>query len=195
MDKLKKIFILSISIILLIQGNVFAAEISDISYAKKMEDGRTIKYWISSECEYGVSIPKAVKKLMYPPRMSNPLVLYKTSIKDHAKIGFYQYSDTSTSTCAYAQRFRKNIFGVYYTMTTAEADEHDWIFSRIHINDAKLSPMSKEEREGIIIHEMLHSYGLKDQYYDESSIMYGYLNEVYDVTQDANYVLNLKYKE
>lgn len=127
--------------------------------------------------------------------MSNPLNLNKTSVKDHAKIEFYQYRDTQTATYAYALIYRKNFLGLYYAMDRVDADKYDWIYSTIHINDYNMDPISKSLREGILIHEMLHAYGLKDQYYDKSSIMYGNYNEVYDVTQDANYVLNLKYKE
>ena len=55
---------------------------------------------------------------------------------------------------------------------------------------------TNQKRAAIIIHEMLHGFGLKDLYssLNKNSIMYGYSSgTATGVTSDANQILNDKY--
>ena len=72
-------------------------------------------------------------------------------------------------------------------------DSTNWIYGEIHINEMQMGMYSTELNSAIILHEMLHVYGLKDQYYDPNCIMYGYTPKVYHLTPTANDVLNSKY--
>ncbi len=132
---------------------------------------------------------------MYPPGLTNRLNLYHTTNIQKAKIEFYQYYQSSginAGVNAYTVVFRKQN-GVYVNGVST-MNSLDWVYGEVHINEYRMGTYSNVLRESIIIHEMLHVYGLKDQYYDPYSIMYGYtLYNVTDVTPDANAVINSKY--
>lgn len=168
-----------------------------IDWYKKMTGGKDIAYWIDSNCEYTVSIPNAVQKLMYPDGLSNPLVLSYTGYNQNSKMDFYQYYDVKDDSAAYATTHRKNSSGEYYAMFPNEKDVNDWVYTEIHINDYLMNNIDNTKRETILIHEILHGYGLRDLYNDanKASIMYGRDGGVASgVTADANRILNDKYQ-
>ncbi|MGM0867544.1 MAG: hypothetical protein ACQEWF_23105 [Bacillota bacterium] len=174
---------------------ITVASAEDIDWNKKLYQGRDISYWIAPGNEYTVSIPSAVTKLMYPSGMTNPIILNKTTVNQSSKMDFYQY-DAPDNVGAKTAVFKKNASGVYYKMPSATKDNYDWIYGEIKLNDYYLKDFSTTNREKIILHEMLHVYGLKDLY-DESnkwSIMYyGTNSTATGLTSDANAVLNAKY--
>lgn len=161
-----------------------------------MAANKNVAYMIHDGCEYTVSIPNAVNKLMYPSGMTNPLILYQTTTYQHSKMDFYQIYDTGIQSVAYTTSWRKNSSGNYYAMPTYEKDMYDWVYAEITLNDAYMDPMTNQKRAAIIIHEMLHGFGLKDLYssLNKNSIMYGYSSgTATGVTSDANQILNDKY--
>ncbi len=167
---------------------------SDITFNKRMYSGANIKYWISSSNEYVVSIPNAANKLMYPPSSvgTNPLYLSKTTTNSSSKMDFYQYS-SSDGINAYTQNFRKNSSGKYYAMPLSEWEKYEWIYSEIRINDKYMNNYTNDQRSGIILHEMLHGYGLKN-INKSSSIMHCKSPVgVTKMTSDANNAINSKY--
>ncbi len=167
---------------------------TDISYNNKMTVGTSINYWISTGNEYTNSIPSAVNKLMYPPSSvgTNDLVLKQTTNNQSSKLDFYETYQANTVN-AYTKSYRKNSSGNYYNMATSEKDKYDWVYSEIYINDYNMSKYSSDQRSGIILHEMLHAYGLKDVN-NKNSIMYCYSpGNPTTMTKDAKNVINQKY--
>lgn len=163
---------------------------TDIDWNKKLIDGRNIAYMINSGVEYTVSIPNALNKLMYPSGLSNNLVLNITNNYMTSKLDFYQYSAVDRINAS-ASVYRKNSSGNYYN-STSEKDIYDWVYGEIQINDNYMNNYNNTIREAILIHEMLHVYGLKD-ISNSNSIMYYATPKVTGVTSDANNVLNNKY--
>jgi len=202
MIKIPKRIILTLIFFSLFLGGLFIptnATTEDIDWNNKMTNGKTICYYISTSCEYTVTIPNAVNKLVYPLGMWNPLMLYRTTIQSDSKLDFYQYYSNNnivaTTTC-----FRKNSSGDYYAMPTYQKDLYDWVYANININDYYMGSsggFTATEKERTVIHEMLHAYGLKDLYNSSNSgsIMYGYFdgNNATGLTSDANDVLIAKY--
>lgn len=166
---------------------------TDIDWNNKLINGRNIAYMIRPGVEYTKSIPNAVNKLMYPSGMSNNLVLNPTTSYMTSKLDFYQtYSANGINASAYV--YRKDSYGNYYN-STEQKDSLDWVYGEVKINDyymANFSANYPATCEAIIVHEMLHVYGLKD-ISNSSSIMYGYTPLAKGVTSDANNVLNNKY--
>lgn len=178
------------------QANALVLNGEQVDWANKMTKGKDIAYWIAPGCQYTVSIPNATKKLMYPDSGTNPLILSDTTDHNHSKLDFYQYSDPDTNTVAYTTSHRKNSSGQYYAMPVYEKNMNDWVYAEVHINDAIMDGMTNAKREVILIHEMLHGYGLKDLYDSRniSSIMYGYsYGTATGVTAEANTILTEKY--
>ncbi|RSD21090.1 hypothetical protein [Mesobacillus subterraneus] len=192
---MKKVSFIITLAVMLWTGLVTAASAEDIDWNKRLTSGTNIAYWIDSGCEYTVSIPNAVNKLMNPSGMTNPLIISKTTVKSSSKMDFYQ-NYVNNGIYASTSVFRKNSSGVYYQMPVSEKDTYDWVYGEIKINDYKMGQLTSTPREKVIIHEMLHVYGLKDLYLYEnrSSIMYGYSDgTATTLTSDANNVLKAKY--
>lgn len=189
----KKVIITSAFIFSLVGGiEASATTNTDIDYNKKMINGRDVAYYVAPGTEYTVSIPNAAQKLMYPSGMTNNLVLSKTTDKNASKIDFYQYR-SSDGIAAKTSSWRKNPNGTYYAMPTFEKDTYDWIYAEIHINDFYMANYSNTVREKVLIHEMLHGYGLKDINKSSSIMHYNVSGTATGVTSDANNVLNQKY--
>lgn len=163
------------------------------AWNNKLTSGTKIAYRIASNCQYTTSIPNAVQRLMYPPGMSNPIVLWKTDVYMDSKMDFYQYYNnwTDANINAYAETYRK-IAGQYYRMYTYEKDLYDWIYGDISINDYNMDPYSNNTRELVIMHEMMHVYGSID-IDNQFSILYRYTPTCNGLTSDANSILNDKY--
>ena len=151
-----------------------------IDWNRKMTQGVNINYRIASGVEYTVSIPNAAQMLMYPGGgLSNNLVLSQTTSYDASKMDFYQYRNTNDTAVAKTKSFRKNSSGTYYAMPISEKDIYDWVYAEVHINDGRIYSstgtqlLSNSKIQAVLIHEMLHGYGLKDLYYssNKSSIM------------------------
>jgi hypothetical protein len=200
---LKKKFVLSTTLVMLFWTSLIpAASASELpwndedrDYNNKLYLGKEINYLIDSDNEYTVSIPNAVQKLTYPSSGSNPLILSKTTNYMSSKMDFYQYTDADYIN-GLTRVFRKNSSGQYYLMTVSEKDKYDWRYGEVFLNDYYLKNMSSADREEVIIHEMLHVYGLKDLYDYENKWSIMYYNDATTatgVTNDANYVLNAKY--
>ncbi|APZ50022.1 hypothetical protein BW721_10505 [Jeotgalibaca sp. PTS2502] len=168
-----------------------------------MTQGVDISYRINSGVKYTVSIPRAVQMLMYPGGgLSNRLILSQTSSYNASKMDFYQYRNTNDAAVAKTKNFRKNSSGSYYAMPVVTKDTYDWVYAEVHINDGRIYSsngtqlFSNSKIQAVLIHEMLHGYGLKDLYNssNRNSIMYGYVSgTATGLTSDANKVLNSKY--
>lgn len=183
------ILLFSICIILFSNiTNVSATTNTDIDWNNKMVAGRNIAYTIRPGVEYTKSIPNAVNKLVYPSGMSNNLTLNPTNDYMTSKMDFYQYRAYDNINAS-ASVYRKNSSGVYYN-STSEKDSVDWVYGEIKINDVYMDGNPKAEL--VLVHEMLHVYGLKDIKYN-NSIMYYATPMVNGMTSDANGVLNNKY--
>lgn len=163
---------------------------TDIDWNNRLIDGKDIAYYIIPGNEYTVSIPQAVKKLINPSGMWNPIKLSATSVQKHSKMDIYEYSEADGRN-ANTSVFIKNSNGVYEN-STARKDSIDWLFGDIHINDNYMSGYDNDLRSTIILHEMLHVYGCKD-IINENSIMYKSTPLVRSLTSDANDVLIAKY--
>ncbi|MGL5351780.1 MAG: hypothetical protein ACRDA5_00495 [Clostridium sp.] len=185
-------FFLTISLVLI---NVSAPKAvttnTDIDFNNRLINGTNIAYMIHPGNEYTSSIPNAVHTLMYPSGLSNNLVLNQTNDYMTSKMDLYQYSFADGNN-AYTSVFRKNTSGSYEN-STKYMDSYDWVYGEIRINDSSMGdPSMANKREDVIIHEMLHVYGLKDVC-TKTSIMYFATPLVTGVTGDANTVLNNKY--
>lgn len=182
--------LLTIFLLLLNSTTANATLNMDIDYTYKLIDGRTINYMIQPGNEYTVSIPNAVYKIQYPNTLSNNLVLKPAAVYNNSKLDFYQnYANDGVN--GKARVFRKDSSGVYKN-STGEMDYYDWNYGEVYINDFYMATATKELCEAVIIHEMLHVYGLKD-INDKLSIMYYATPYAKGVTPDANQVLNNKY--
>jgi hypothetical protein len=192
----KRILIILFALGVLFSSNILVVHASlgnDIDFNNKLIDGRDIAYMIQPGVEYTRSIPNAVKKLMYPSGMSNNLVLSPTTSYMASKLDFEQIF-LKNGINAYASVYRKDSSGKYYN-STSQMDSLDWVYGVVTINDFYMNDLSKNKPdtcEAVIIHEMLHVYGLKDVS-NSSSIMFGFTPMVIGVTIDANNVLNSKY--
>lgn len=165
---------------------------TDIDYNNKMTSGRDIAYYIAPGTEYTVSIPSAAQKLMYPSGMSNNIVLSRTTNSNASKMDFYQYR-TADGIAAKTSSWRKNSAGAYYAMPVIEKDSYDWVYAEIHINDYYMAGYTNTNRDKVLIHEMLHGYGLKDINRPTSIMHYTVGGSATGLTSDANTVLNQKY--
>lgn len=160
--------------------------------------GTKINYWIDSSNEYTVSIPAAITRLMYPPGLSNNLVLNKTTVNQKSKLDFYQYSSNNYVN-AYAMRFAKNSSGVYAAITVGSAQSGtNWVYGEVYINDYLMGKYTNTARTNVILHEILHVYGMNDLYKSTNkySIMYGssqYFTVDRNIDSTINAVLNRKY--
>lgn len=103
---------------------------------------------------------------------------------------------------AKTKSFRKNSSGNYYAMPVVTKETYDWVYAEVHINDGRIYSsngtqlLSNSKIQAVLIHEMLHGYGLKDLYNsaNRNSIMYGSISgTATGLTSDANRVLNSKY--
>lgn len=141
-------------------------------------------------CEYTVSISRAVNKLMYPPVLSNNLILSNTTNYLSSKMDFNQYSVADRQN-GFSDVFRKDSSGQYYN-SNSQMNTYDWVYGEVNINDCYMNSYSDSVREAVIMHEMLHVYGVahNDSTY---SIMYPKTPQVSQVTIDANTVVNQKY--
>ena len=168
-----------------------------IDWLKKMATGQNIGYWIAPGNEYTTSIPNAVQKIMYPSGMSNPMVLWKTTVNSNSNMDFYQYySSSSTEPVAKTTSHRKNASGNYYAMPVSEKDTYNWVYAEVRLNDYHMDGLTNTKREAVIVHEMLHGYGLRDLYNNanRASIMFGSISgTATGLTSDANSILNAKY--
>lgn len=185
--------LLSSCLLLFNTGIAHATTNTDIDFNNRLVDGRNIAYMIHPGNEYTSSIPNAAYKLQYPSGLSNNLVLNQTNDYMTSKMDLYQYN-TIDGRNAMTSVFRKNSTGTYYNCTS-QMNSYDWVYGEIRINDyymSTLSANSKATCEAVIIHEMLHVYGLND-ISNSSSIMYYKTPNVTSVTSDANAVLNNKY--
>lgn len=204
MKKIPKSIIVVLSLCIILSSTAYAYTYINgerIDWKRKMTDGRSIYYWIAPTCEYTVSVPAATQLLMYPNNgLSNPMNLYSTNQQSNGKIEFHQYY-VNTSTAAKTRSYRKNSSANYYAMPKSEKDQYDWVWAKIEINDYKMDGMSNTLRKTILVHEMLHAFGLRDLYESSNrgSIMYGYYNQWHSnvlnegVTEEANDILNEKY--
>lgn len=172
-----------------------------LDWVKSMTEGRNINYWIAPGNDYTVSIPAAVQTLMYPGGSQyNPLNLYRTNVQQQAKIEFYRVDTVQLWTAA-TTSYRKISSGQYDDMAAYEKNLYDWVYATIELCEPNMNYLSADVKRLIIVHEMLHAYGLKDLYNtaNRGSIMYGYydlwLPYVYNmgVTPEANTILNEKY--
>ncbi|MEU2205643.1 hypothetical protein AB0P19_14995 [Microbacterium oleivorans] len=153
--------------------------------------------WIAPGNEYTTSIPNAVQKIMYPSGMSNPMVLWKTTVNSNSNMDFYQYySSSSTEPVAKTTSHRKNANGNNYAMPVSEKDTYNWVYAEVRLNDYHMDGLTNTKREAVIVHEMLPGYGLRDLYNNanQASIMFGSISGTATrLTSDANSMLNAKY--
>ncbi|MGL4588989.1 MAG: hypothetical protein ACRCUP_01955 [Mycoplasmatales bacterium] len=170
-----------------------AAANTDIDYNRKLINGKSIAYRISPEVDYTVSIQNAINKLTRPPASvgKNRLVLKKTDDHNASKMDFYQYRRADRFN-GYATKFRKNSNNRYYAVSAAEQEKYDWVYGEIKLNDYYMSKYTNTVKEVIILHEMLHIYGLKNVS-NPSSVMYYLTPRATGLTKDANVALNKKY--
>lgn len=193
---MKKKISLSITLAMLLWASMITvASAEDIDWNNKLTVGKDIAYWIDSGCEYTVSIPSGANKLMNPTGMTNPLIISRTTVKSSSKIDFYQ-KYINDGTVASTSVFRKNSSGVYYAMPISEKEIYDWVYGEIRLNDYYMSGYTNAKRDKVVIHEMLHVYGLKDLYQSSNSgsIMYSDMSgTAMALTSDANAVLKAKY--
>lgn len=161
--------------------------------------GRNINYWISSSNEYYRSIPNAVNRVIYPPGLSNNLVLSKTSVNQQSNLDFYQTYKTSGATVASTTSWKKNSSGQYYQMYVYEKDLGNWVYAEITLNDYYMDGYTFAKRETIIAHEILHALGLKDVYKSSNKhlMMYGYAegipNSGKNLSNIENNIIKAKY--
>lgn len=192
-SKLSNSLLVALSLISFNLLSLSATTNTDIDYNNRLTQGTDIYYWISPTCEYTNSIPNAAQKLMYPPSSvgTNPLILNRTYTNSASKMDFYQYSKTDYIN-AYTMTYRKNTSGNYYAMPVSEKEKYDWVYGEIYINDNYMNNYSTSTREAVILHEMLHVYGLKD-ISNANSIMYYATPNAKTMTKDANDAINKKY--
>lgn len=173
-----------------------------LDWNRKMTEGRSIYYWLAPGNDYTVSIPQAAQKLMYPGYdQYNPMNLTQTSVQQQAKIEFYRNNNPNLTYTASASSWRKNSSGNYYQMPISEKDTYDWVYATIQIVEVNMAPLSSDLKRTILIHEMLHAYGLRDlsQSNNVNKIMYRYWNHwtnyviLAGVTPESNAILNEKY--
>ena len=180
MKILKKLLILLLTTIVLFTIFSFKSTTkayTAIAWDRSLTSGKDIAYYIASGCEYTVSIPQAVQLLVTPSGMWNPLSLSKTTVQSHSKMDFFQiynnaeYFNTSARTIIY----RKTDSG-YVSLKVQGGftgpDTYDWIYGDIQLNDFVMSQYSSTDRNLTILHEMLHVYGLRDLYGNNSRILF-----------------------
>lgn len=175
-----------------------------VEFSRKMLNATNTNYYYFPGFEYTATVPNAVTKLMYSKNyfgdttIHNNLYLYETTVHANASIDFKQEYLQNTVN-AKTSFYRKNSSGVYYQMLISELDISDWVYATITINDYNMNGYQSWKREAVVLHELLHAYGIRDlyNYANRYNIMYGlsyyweYNNMSYpDV---INQVLNSKY--
>lgn len=86
-------------------------------------------------------------------------------------------------------------------MLISEKDTYDWVYATIQIAEVNMAHLSSDLKRTILIHEMLHAYGLRDLFQSNNTnkIMYGYWGDWTSyvisagVTPESNAILNGKY--
>ncbi|MDR1410542.1 MAG: hypothetical protein LBJ12_09875 [Oscillospiraceae bacterium] len=173
----------------------------NIAVSKKLTIGTNIAYMVHGTCKtnYLSRIVAARERIMYPPGLSNPIILWRTETYADSKMDFYQVSETAGNWYGSTTRFRRVAPGSatssFSAISLAQADTYDWIYGEIKLNHPKMQTYSAAKQELVIVHEMLHVYGCKDLT-GGNSIMLPiaiHTGTVTQVTKDANDVLVEKY--
>lgn len=180
-------------LVLLFSSGAYNVSAASTYCEGSMIAGTNINYWTSATT-YTNSVPLAISKVMYPPNLSNPLNIYKTTVKSNAKLEFYEVN-VGDAFLGFTVLWAKNAAGAYWSLDTyAQCDANNWTYGEIRLNNGIMGASSwdKYQCATVIAHEILHAYGLK-HVSDPSSIMYPQYNGLKDVRQAENDILNLKY--
>ncbi len=165
-----------------------------ISWNKRMINGGSIFYWVSSDVVYASNIREAETEIEIPTAgYTNSMKMSKTTEKKQSKMDFYQYSDANSTTVASTYSYQA---GSQTPMNVSDKDKYDWQWCKIELNKSLMDKKTSKGRTVTCVHEMLHAFGGKDTYSSDQkwSIMYGYSNRTATgVTSDANAFLNDKY--
>jgi hypothetical protein len=178
---------------------VSAATAAQISWKGKLTPGQTnhtIAYWwdTSVSTAYQNRIVTAREKIMYPTGMSNPIILWRTTVNNDSKMDFYQINTDSIFNMATYLYKKDTPTSAYRKLNTSELDTTNWVYGIINIYDKNVKNFSNTYKEVIIMHEMMHVYGGKDIFGDTTSIMCGLaLPNLTGLTADANQLLINKY--
>lgn len=169
--------------------SVFATNNTVISNRYRLSGGvSNLKYYIGSNCDYTVSIPRAVRKWMYPG-WYNPISMEKTDYIGLSRIDFFEDNDSTANYYAYTRCFE---FGGIQ-VTPSQKDEKNWDYGEIYLNDPKLTSLNNNSKVlSVIEHEMGHVFGLRD-INRPSSLMHFNGATFNEVTKDANDAINSKY--
>lgn len=171
----------------LLYTNAFA---EGISKGGKMELGvKNVGVWISPDCEYTVSIPRAIENWEYPGWW-NPVNMSIVESKKWSTIDFYQ---------EYTPYSNVNAYTAYYysdgsALLVGESETNNWRYTKIHLNESNMGNRPSYKNVATIIHEIGHAFGL-NHVSSKYSIMYaGDDRYVYKVTKDANDAIVNKYR-
>ncbi len=193
---LKKLF--SVACCLMIsQSLILPVKAADtIAWENKLIGGSSILYYVDSGCmSYSSVIYSAEVEMEIPANTSltNNIKMSRTSIKSSSQMDIYKINQSYTTAVARTSCYLPNSSQPMYVY---QKDQYDWYWAKIEINAPLFDDYSYSKQKVIVVHEMLHAYGLRDLYDDSNywSIMY---NNVFGtatgMTVDANNVLRDKY--
>lgn len=188
MRRLKRELLFLLMVVTLIGGSALAYY-NTISWNGKLENGvKSMGYYINSNCEYTVSIPKAIENWTYPG-WSNPINMYSVT-KANSNMDFIQVYEPTSNSNAYTMLFKKG--GVLVKINDL-MNGFSWRYGEIRLNEAKMGTRSSEDNVATIIHEMGHVFGLRDIKNEYSIMHFNDQKKVKKVTKDANDAVVSKY--
>ncbi|MDR1409208.1 MAG: hypothetical protein LBJ12_02835 [Oscillospiraceae bacterium] len=187
---------------------VSAAVSSTIAFKKKLSNGTNIAYYFDpslgntalGSLDIRPRIIAARERIMYPPGLSNPIILWRTTTWLDSKMDFKQYAgNQTTATVGVTQWFKRiapgNTQSSFGVMMKSELDQQDWLYGTIAFGNAQMKRYNANKQELIIIHEMMHVYGGKDITAASSILNAAEIESgvVTKLTSDANSILVDKY--
>lgn len=162
---------------------------TNIDLGGKLELGvKDMGYYIDENCEYTVSIPKAVQNWMYPG-WSNPINLALVE-KNNSSIDFYQVYEPNSGANAYAKFKKKGGVPIYIH----ELKYTNWRYGEVFFNESYMGNRNSTDNIATIIHEIGHILGLDDINNINSIMHYSAGRIQKKVTKDANDAIVRKYK-
>lgn len=169
--------------------NSFATSNTNIDLGGKLDRGvRSLGYYISPECEYTVSIPKAIKNWEYPG-WNNPINIYSVE-KANSNIDFFQIYKKGANYNAYAEFFLEG----GRQLRISQLRTTDWRYGEIRLNEANMGRRNSVDNVATIIHEIGHILGLDDINNVNSIMHFSADRKPKTVTKDANDAIVRKYR-
>lgn len=193
---MKKFINLLFLMVILFPKMVLAADATPLFNYKLSWNIEKVYYYINNSATgYSDVIGTAANNWVYTGYGYNKLYPNTRAYnQSNGTVDFYSYDDSNTSTIAYTAFF-KRANGSTGAISQINPDSENWLFAEIHINNPIINSLSSYDRQGTIVHEFGHAWGLAHNQSNQYSVMcqLGFGRKVNTVQQVDNDAFNRKY--